>query len=64
MISVGLKSNEMTKIPFCMECGIVFFWEAEDSLCITGNSFEFNGITSGGDADFEAPSASWAVIFA
>jgi len=28
-------------------------WEAEDSLCLTGNSFVFDGITSSEDASFE-----------
>ena len=28
-------------------------WEAEDSLCITGNNFEFNGVSSNLSANFQ-----------
>ena len=53
IVNPGWECTDTAYMSIVINNPFSISWEAEDSLCITGNSFDFNGITNVEDATFE-----------
>ena len=53
IVNPGWDCTDTAYMSIVINNPFSLFWEAEDSLCIVGNSFDFTGVTNSADAIFE-----------
>jgi len=53
IVNPGWDCTDTAYIEITVNNTFSLSWEAEDSLCITGNNFEFNGVSSNLSANFQ-----------